>query len=113
MTREIFDNRQAQDVDRRRLLLLGDDGRMERMLRRRLRQLHLTCENNALDGIVRLGEMRFATVLLNAGRLEQQTAEAVKALRRIGPLSKILVYGEPFTEVYSREAFLTGIAKIF
>jgi GGDEF domain-containing protein/DNA-binding NarL/FixJ family response regulator len=108
MTRKIFDNRQAQDVDRRRLLLLGDDGRMERMLRRRFRQLHLTCEDNVLDGIVRLDEMRFATVLLNAGRLEQQTAEAVKALRRIGPASKILVYGEPFTEVYSRQALRAG-----
>ena len=108
MAREIYDNRQAQDVDRRRVLLLGDDGRMERMLRRRLRQLHLSCEDNALDGIVRLSEMRFATVLLNAGRLEQQTAEAVKALRRIGPASTILVYGEPFTEVYSRESLRAG-----
>ena len=108
MTREIFDNPPTQDVDRRRLLLLGDDGRMERMLRRRLRQLHLTCEKNALDGIIRLSETRFATVLLNAGRLEQQTAEAVKALRRIGPASKILVYGEPFTEVYSRKALRAG-----
>jgi len=108
MTGEIFDNWQAQDVGPRRLLLLGDDGRIERMLRRRLRQLYLTCEDNTLDGIVRLSEMRFATVLLNAGRLEQQTAEAVKALRRIGPLSKILVYGEPFTEVYAREALRAG-----
>ncbi len=108
MTNDKLDNRQAQEVDRRRLLLLGDDGRMERMLRQRLPQLHLTREDNALDGIVRLSEMRFAAVLLNAGRLEQQTAEAVKALRRIGPTSKILVYGEPFTEVHAREAMRAG-----
>ena len=85
-------------MDRRRLLLLGDDGRMERMLRRRLRQMYLTCEDNALDGIVRLSETRFTTVLLNAGRLEQQTAEAVKALRRVGPRKDLTAIAERVRE---------------
>lgn len=108
MAREIINYQQSQDVDRCRVLLLGDDGRMESMLRRRLGQLHLTCRENALDGIVRLSEMPSATVLLGADRLEQQTAEAVKALRRISPLSTILVYGEPFSEVYARQAVRAG-----
>lgn len=108
MAQDIHDNRHNQDADRGRVLLLGDDGRMERTLRRRLGQVQLICEDNALDGIVRLSEIPTATVLVHAGRLEQQTAEAVKALRRISPISTILVYGEPFSEVYAREALRAG-----
>ncbi len=91
-----------------RLLLLGDDGRMEDLLGKRLREFHVTHKPHVTDGIVELCQNNYNAVLLNAHPLERKTVSAVKGIRRIAKDILILIYGEPFTETYSKQAMLSG-----
>ena len=91
-----------------RLLLLADDGRMARLLQSRLPDVSVKSIDKVTDGILELSRNHYTTVLLNAQSLEKKTAGAVKGLRQIGPKLKILLYGDPFTEIYTRQALRCG-----
>lgn len=107
MTRAQSQNSTSQ-TDHRRILLLGDDGRMERMLRARFHDYPVLVEPNVLEGIIRQGYTAGEVILLNAELLGEKTTQAVQALRRISPEVLLLVYGEPFTEGYGRAARAAG-----
>ena len=103
----------------KQILLLGDDGRMKRLLEREFFGEHVVCEAEVLEGIVRLGsaavarldsdtenelkatDTKYDLVLLNVERLGAKTVQAVKALRRVRPKVPVVLYGEAFAEVYA------------
>ena len=90
------------------ILLLGDDGRMAQLLQRRFANLPVEIEGDVLNGLVRFSQHNFPTVLLHAGALEKDASHAVKALRRLAPHARLLLYGEPYTEIFSRPAVSAG-----
>ena len=114
----------------KQILLLGDDGRMKRLLERESFGEHVVCEAEVLEGIVRLGsaavarldsdtenelkatDTKYDLVLLNVERLGAKTVQAVKALRRVRPKVPVVLYGEAFAEVYAQPALREG-AKEF
>ena len=108
MTRASSENLGAVETNRRGILLLGDDGRMAHLLRGRFKDYPLYIEENVLEGIVRQGQSFYETILLNAERLGEKTVQAVKALRRVSPTARLLVFGEAFTEVYGKAARAAG-----
>ena len=108
MTRANSKDFAANVANRQTILLLGDDGRMAQLLRRRFRQYRLLCIDNALEGIVQLDESAFDLVLLNAEGTADKTADAVKALRLVKPETRVAVYGEPFAEPFAQTALKAG-----
>ncbi|MBN2376569.1 MAG: diguanylate cyclase [Sedimentisphaerales bacterium] len=95
------------------ILLLGDDGSLAAMLRERLGGFSLRCVDNALDGIIKLGETPAEIILLNAARLGNRTAEAVRALRRVCRSARIFTYGEPYCENHARSGLKAGADDYF
>jgi len=90
------------------ILLLADDGRMTQMLRKCPENLKYRIESSVLAGMASLGSESFRTILLCVERLRGKTTEVVKALRSVAPQSKIILYGEPFAEVYAQPALRAG-----
>lgn len=108
-----MDNQKLQQPDRlqvynARLLLLADDGRMAQLLSTRLGDLEVNPIDKITDGILELSRRSYCTILLNTQTLENKTAAAVKSLRQIAPQSKIILYGDPFTELFTRKALRSG-----
>lgn len=93
---------------RGRILLLGDDERMGDLLRNRFPEYEVTRQRSVTDGIAALGRSSFTAVLLNGELLEDKSASATKALRRIGGKTVVLLYGDVYTEVYGQEAVKSG-----
>ena len=98
----------ATDQSDGRILLLGDDGRMEELLRRGLPECPVLAEADALDGVVRMGEGGYKIVLVNAERTERKTAEVVRALQRAEAGVRVLLYGQADAEVYAQPALRAG-----
>jgi len=120
----------SRESARKQILLLGDDGRMRRMLERETSGNQVVCEAEVLEGIVKLGTntqawgdnesekelkstgIEYDLVLLNVERLGAKTVQAVRALRRVRPKVPVLLYGEAFAEMYAQPALREG-AKEF
>jgi PleD family two-component response regulator len=90
------------------VLLLGDDGRMSRLLSRRFAVHPVTAEKNILDGIVQTSRKSYPIILINSECLGEKTAQAVGAIRRVAGGARIVLYGEPFSEIYARAALRAG-----
>jgi len=110
MTQAVSKNFADHTLNRPTLLLLGDDGRMLNLLRSRFGRYRMVSADNALDGILRLGDSVYQLVLVNAETTGIKTADVVKALRRVRPGIKVVIYGEPFAEQYSPAALKAGAA---
>jgi len=90
------------------ILLLGDDGRMSHLLAQRFAEVAVDIEGDVLKGIAQLSRHDYGTVLVHSGAVEKDAAQAVRALRRLAPHARLLLYGEPYTEVFSRLAVEAG-----
>ena len=101
---------QSQNTDNadRPLLLIGDDGRMARLLGQGVAGCQFQSEAHALQAIVRLGRDRHAVVLLNIEHLGDKTAQAVAAMRLVAPAVPVLLYGPAYGEVYAQAALRAG-----
>ena len=91
-----------------RVLLLADDGRMERLLKSMAVSCEFDREVNVLDGLVRLEETHYAAVLVNAEPLAGKVCQVVRALRRLAGTARLILYGEAFAEAYARPALKVG-----
>lgn len=92
----------------RRVLLLGDDGRMETMLRDYLQLSQVVCEPSVMEGIARLGTQPFEVVLVNAEPLKYKTTQAVRALRQTRSQGRIYLFGDAFAEIYVHDSLTQG-----
>ena len=110
MTQAVTHNFADHTMNRPTLLLLGDDGRMLNLLRSRFGHYRMVSADSALDGILQLGDSASQLVLVNAESTGVKTADVVKALRRVRPGIKVIIYGEPFAEQYSQAALKAGAA---
>jgi len=110
MTQAVTHNFADSSINRPTLLLLGDDGRMLNLLRSRFGHYRMVSADSALDGILQLGDSASQLVLVNAESTGVKTADVVKALRRVRPGIKVVIYGEPFAEQYSQAALKAGAA---
>jgi len=99
---------QTRPASDQQILLLADDGRMARLLPRVLNDCQTVTETNVLDGIALLGRSQCKLILLNAGQLGRKTVQAVKALRRVGPRTPLVLYGEAFAEIYAQPGLRAG-----
>ncbi|MCP4707025.1 MAG: GGDEF domain-containing response regulator [Planctomycetes bacterium] len=108
MTQAVTQNFADNTINRPALLLLGDDGRMLNLLRSWFGHYRIVSADSALDGILQLGESASRLVLVNAETTGIKTADVVKALRRVRPGIKVVIYGEPFAEQYSQAAMKAG-----
>ncbi len=91
-----------------KMLLLDDDGRMLRLLERLVEPEQAVRETSILEGIAYLGSNPVNLVLLNIERLGRRTASVVKAMRRVEPRTRVVIYGEGYTESFARVALENG-----
>jgi len=90
------------------ILLVGDDGRMTKLLRQATGANHLALAPSPFHALVRLDREPFSLVLLHAEPLAERLCPAVRALRQVCPDARILIYGEPHTEPHAQAALRAG-----
>jgi PleD family two-component response regulator len=100
--------RTMDSASSRAVLLVGDDGRMRSLLDRRFSENPVTLAENVLQGILEASRKSYTTILINAELLGDRAAQAIGAVRRVSGSSRIVLYGEPFSETVARSAVRAG-----